>query len=176
MKPGGLRQRRRSGLGGRGVFGRRLVAARRFDEGVPIPDIGDIAGMAGAEEEQARDEAARLREAREQVRPGDQIRRAGRLGEFEHVPEAVAAPMHDVIAAALPDLRLEPLARDAMGEEIGDDATMRIDFLFEQLAQRPPFPPRGQRRRPARGAEHKQHAQRLVLAEFERCETGSAVS
>ena len=80
----------------------------------------------------------------------------------------VPAPVHDVVAAIFLDLRLQPLARDAVREEVGDDAALRIDSLFKEVAQHVPLPPRCQRARPPRLGEDGQHAQALVPAEHER--------
>ena len=79
----------------------------------------------------------------------------------------VSAPVDDVVAAIFLNLRLQTLARDAVREEVGDDAALRIDFL-QRAGSNSPLQPRRQRARPPRLGEDEQHAQALVLAERER--------
>ena len=124
--------------------------------------------MAGAQEEEARDEAACPDEEIEQVLAGEVVLGPAGLGQLEEVQVPVPAPVDDVVAAVFLDLRLQPLAGDAVGEEVGDDAALRVDFRVKELAQLPPLPPRRQRARPPRLGEDEQHTQALVLAESER--------
>ena len=84
---------------------------------------------------------------------------AAGFGEFEQVQVPVSAPVNDMVAAIFLDLRLQPLPRDAMGEEVGDDAALRVDLPLEELAATPAVPaapptganpaPRRRRRAPA---------------------------
>jgi hypothetical protein len=90
--------------------------------------------VAGTEEEEAWDEAAGPDKEIEQLLPGEETFCAARFGKFEAVQVSVPAPVHDVVAAIFLDLCLQPLARDAVREEVGDDAALRIDFLFKELA------------------------------------------
>ena len=92
--------------------------------------------MTRTEEEQARDEAARTGEEIEQLIAGEPVSRAAGLGEFEQIQMPVAAPVDDVIAAVLFDLRLQSLARDAVRQEVGDDAAVGIDLLLTVAATR----------------------------------------
>ena len=152
----------------RSVLRARLLALGHGEEVIPVLHTQDVAGVAGAEEEEARDEATGPDEEIEQVLPGEVVLGAAGFGEFEEVQVPVPAPVHDVVAAIFLDLRLQPLARDAVREEVGDDAALRIDFLFKEPAQDPPLQSRRQRARPPRLGEDEQHAQALVPAERER--------
>jgi len=78
------------------------------------------------------------------------------------------APVDDVVAAVFLDLRLQPLAGDAVGKKVGDDAALRVDFLFEESVQQLSLQPGRQRARTPRLGEDEQHAQALVPAESER--------
>ena len=63
-----------------------------------------------------------------------------------------------------------------MGEEVGDDAALRVDFLFKEPQQFPPLPPGRQRTRPPRLGEDEEHAQALVLPRASACVAGAAMS
>lgn len=106
--------------------------------------------MTRAEEEQPRNEAARTGEEIEQLIAGEPVARSAGLGEFEQIEMPVPAPVDDVVAAVLFDLRLQPLGRDAVRQEVGDDAAVWVDILLKQLSQRMTLLPRGQRSRTAR--------------------------
>ena len=78
------------------------------------------------------------------------------------------APVDDVIAAVFFDLFLQPFACDAMGEEVGDDAALRVDVFFKELQQFPPLLARAERPRAARIGEHEKHAQCFIGRQCER--------
>ena len=47
--------------------------------------------------------------------------------------------MDDMVPAILLDLLPQPLASDAVGQEVRNDLALRIDFLFKQPQQLPPL-------------------------------------
>ena len=130
----------------------------------------------GAEEEEARDEAAGPDEEIEQVLAREEVLCAAGFGEFEEVQVPVPAPVDDVVAAVFLDLRLQPLARDAVREEVGDDAALRIDFLFKEPAQDPPLQPRRQRARPRASAKTNSTRRHSSLPRASGCVAGAAMS
>ena len=143
----------------------RLLALGHGEEVLPVLHAEDVAGVAGAEEEEPRDEAATQVQ---EFLAGEAIAAASSLGEFQEIEMPVPAPVDDVVTAILPDLRLQPLAGDAVGEEVGHDAALRVDLLLKQPQQLPPLPPRRQRTRAPRLGEDEEHAQGLVRPESKR--------
>ena len=143
----------------------RLLALGQGEEVLPVLHAEDVAGVAGAEEEEPRDEAATQVQ---EFLAGEAIAAASCLGEFQEIEMPVPAPVDDVVAAVLLDLRLQPLAGDAVGEEVGHDAALRVDLLLEEPQQLPPLPPRRQRTRAPRLGEDEEHAQGLVRPESKR--------
>ena len=124
--------------------------------------------MTGAEHHEPRQKAAGVREQVEQFVAGDVILLPAGFGEFQQVQVPVPAPVDDVVAAVVANLLLEPLARDAVREEMGDDAALRVDFLLEQPQQVPPLLACSQRTRAAGLGKDEQHAQRFVGRQFHR--------
>ena len=148
----------------------RLLALGYGEEVVPVLHAQDVAGVAGTEEEEAWDEAAGPDEEIKQILSGEVVLCAIGFGKFEEVEMPMPAPVHDMVAAVFLDLRQQPLARDAVREEVGNDTVLRIDFPFKEPEQLSPLSPRRQRARPPppRLGEDEQHTQALVLAESER--------
>src|SRR5208337_2886731 len=100
-----------------------FLALGHGEEVLPVLHAEDVAGVAGAEEEEPRDEAATQVQ---EFLAGEAIAAASSLGKFQEIEMPVPAPVDDVVAAILPDLRLQPLAGDAVGEEVGHDAALRV--------------------------------------------------
>ena len=67
-------------LGGRALLRTRLLALGHGEEVVPVPDAKDVTGMAGAEEDEPRDEAAA---EVEELLAGETIAASTGLGELE---------------------------------------------------------------------------------------------
>jgi hypothetical protein len=88
------------------------------------------------------------------------------LGEFQEVQMPVPAPVDDVVTTICLDSLFHPFASHAVGEEVGHDAALRVDFLFEEPQQFTPLHPRRQWARATRLGEDEEHAQAIVLAEF----------
>ncbi len=111
----------------------RLPALGHGQEVVPVPYPQDVAGVAGAEEEEPWQKAAGVMEEVKQFLAGEAVSGTARPAEFKEIPMAVAAPMDHMVAAVLPDLGLQPFPGDAMGEEVGHDAAPRVDLLRKEL-------------------------------------------
>ena len=115
-------------LGGRALLGVWRLDLGDREEVVPILDAKDVTGMASAEEDQPRDEAAAKIE---ELLAGETIAASTGLGELEEVQVSVTTPVDDVVAAVLEDLRLQALAGDAVREDVGHDATLRVNLFPE---------------------------------------------
>ena len=76
------------------------------------------------------------------------------------------APVDDVVAVVFLNLRLQPLASDAVREEVRDDAAVRVDFLFKEPQQFAPLLPGAQRTRTARFGEDEEDPQGLIGRQF----------
>src|SRR5262249_58720120 len=98
------------------------VARRQGGEVVQIRDV-DATEMTSAEKDEARkNPAAEI----EQLRAGDTIASSTGPGELEQVQVPVTAPVDDVVPAVLADLLLQTRAGDAVRENVGPNAALRV--------------------------------------------------
>ena len=149
-----------------GVLRARLLPLGDGQEICPVFDPQDVAGMAGAEKDEPREEATGVSEEVKQLGAGEVVAGAAGFGEFQQVQVSMPAPVDDVVAVVFPNLRLQPFARDAVREEVRDDAVVRVDFLIKEPQQFAPLLPGAQRTRTARFGEDKEHPQGLIGRQF----------
>ena len=95
--------------------------------------------MAGTEEKQSRQETTRVIEEVEQFLACHEVALAAGLAELQLIHVPMPAPMDDMVPAILLNLLRQPLAGDAVGQEVRNDLALRIDFLFKQPQQLPPL-------------------------------------
>ena len=84
----------------------RLLALGDGEEIVPVLHPQDVAGVAGAEEDQPRQKAAGVGEEVEQFLAGKAVAGAAGFGKLQQVQVPVPAPVDDVVAAVLPNLAI----------------------------------------------------------------------
>src|ERR1019366_259155 len=143
-----------------------LLALGDGEEIRPVFDPQNVAGMAGAEEHGPWQKNAGVCEEVEELAAGQVVAGAAGFGELQQVPIPMPAPVDDMVAVVFPNLRLQPLTRDAVGEEVGDDAVVRVDFLFKEPQQFAPLLPGAQWTRTARFGEDEEHPQGLIWRQF----------
>ena len=157
-------------VGGRllAVFGLGFAALGGGEELGPVVDAENVAGMAGAEEEQAGNEASRVDEEAEQFLAGDVVGGAVERRQLQEIEVAVTAPMHDMVAALRLDLLAQAGPGDAVGEDVQDDLAVGVDLFAEQAEKPAALPPHGQGAGAAGLREDGEDLDRLAGTERER--------
>jgi hypothetical protein len=76
---------------------------------------------------------------------GDAILLPARFSQLEQVLVPMPAPVDDVVAAVIPDLRFQARARHPVRQEVGHHPALRVDFPLEEPQQVQPLLPGPQR-------------------------------
>ena len=87
--------------------------------------------MTRDQQDQPRQEAAGVGKQVEQLLTRDMVFPPAGPGQFQQIQMPVAAPVNDVVAPVIENLLFQPLARDAVGQEMGHHTAVRVNLLLE---------------------------------------------